>query len=305
MSIKDILAKMSLQRHYIASVSLNNSDSTTFIITLSDTLWEKNNYTISYTPRNIQSRDQGQLTAFNSMSVYNLLTDCQYFHTVPSKIETEEYYRMQGTSTIYCSDQGGEKRFPVLAMGDWAEYYVNVPQSGTYLLEYRIATLADTGQIELLMSSKDTIVLTSNLPATGLWDTWQNVSAVVQLSGGPQVIRMYASLGGFRSNWIWISSATGVKDNDSRVVKEFQLLQNYPDPFNPSTVIKYQVPKTSLVTLRIFDILGREVIFLVNEEEPAGTYNIQWDEFTKSSSMYFYRLIAGSFIETKRMMLLK
>jgi hypothetical protein len=188
--------------------------------------------------------------------------------------------------------------------GDWVDYYVNVPQSGTYPLEYRIASLSDTGRIEL-MNSKDTIVSVSNLPATGSWTAWQSVPAVVKLTEGPQVIRMYASKGGFRLNWIRFLSITGVRDNDSRVVREFQLSQNYPNPFNPSTTIKYQVPKTSVVTLKIFDILGRKIAFLVNEQKPAGTYSIQWDASNIPSGVYFYRLHAGSFIETKRMILLK
>jgi len=288
----------------IVSVSLKNSDSTTFILTLSDTLRQTNSYTISYTPGNIQSHDQGQLAAFDSVSVHNLLADYQYIHVIPEKIEAEQYYQMQGMSTISCSDAGGGNALSSIDKGDWVEYYIDVPQSGTYPLEYRIASATDTGRIEL-MSSKDTIVSVSNLPVTGSWNTWQSVSAVVQLSEGPQVIRMFASQGGFLLNWMRFSSITGVRDNDSRVVKEFQLLQNYPNPFNPSTAIKYQVPKTGLVTLRIFDILGREVASLVNEEKPSGTYSIQWDASTMSSGVYFYRLHAGSFIETKKMILLK
>ena len=295
----------------IASLRLKNSDSTTFVIALSDSIRKTDNYTISYTPGTIQSHDQGQLTAFENVSAHNLLTDYQYFHIVPGKIEAEEYSRMQGTSTISCSDEGGGKALASISDGDWAEYYVNVPQSGTYSLGYRIASVTDTGRIELM--SKGTIVSDLNLAVTGSWDIWQSVPTVVQLSEGLQVIRMFAAQGGFRLNWMQLSLVTGARDNESRAVREFQLLQNYPNPFNPSTAIKYQVPKTSLVTLTIFDLLGREVTFLVNEEKPAGEYNVQWNASNMPSGIYFYRLQArqtsggqaGTFIETKKVILLK
>jgi L-ascorbate metabolism protein UlaG (beta-lactamase superfamily) len=94
-------------------------------------------------------------------------------------------------------------------------------------------------------------------------------------------------------------------ENVQEIPAGFTLSQNYPNPFNPSTTIKYQVPKTSVVILKIFDILGREVAFLVNEEKSAGTYDIQWDASNMSGGVYFYRLKTEGFVETKKMILLK
>jgi hypothetical protein len=277
---------------------------------LSDTLRKTNNYTTSYTPGNIQSRDQGQLTVFDSVSVYNLLTVYQYCHIVPGKIEAEQYHRMQGISTISCSDEGGGNALSNIHNGDWTEYYVNVPQSGIYPLEYRIASVTDTGRIEL-MSSKDTIVSVLDLPATGSLDTWQSVPTVVQLSEGPQMIRIYAVRGGFRLNWMQLSSITGVRDNDSRVVREFQLSQNYPNPFNPNTTIQYALPTRSRIRLLIYNVLGQVVTDLVNAEQPAGWNQVVWNAKV-SSGLYFYRIEAVStgnpskrFVETKKMILLK
>jgi len=89
------------------------------------------------------------------------------------------------------------------------------------------------------------------------------------------------------------------------VPTEFKLYQNYPNPFNPSTKINYKIPELSLVTLKIYDVLGKEVAKLVNEEEPIGSYEIEFDATTLPSGIYFYRLKAGSFIETKKMVLMK
>ena len=85
----------------------------------------------------------------------------------------------------------------------------------------------------------------------------------------------------------------------------FYLYQNYPQPFNPSTKIKYQIPKPCFVSLKIFDALGTEVATLINEEKMRGTFQIEFDGSELTSGVYFYQLIAGDFLETKKMVLIK
>jgi len=86
---------------------------------------------------------------------------------------------------------------------------------------------------------------------------------------------------------------------------DFYLSQNYPNPFNPSTRIQYQVSSSALVTLKVYDVLGNEVATLVNEERPAGSYEVDFNTFYLSSGIYYYQLRAGDFIETKKMILMK
>jgi hypothetical protein len=85
----------------------------------------------------------------------------------------------------------------------------------------------------------------------------------------------------------------------------FALYDNFPNPFNPSTTIRYELPKASHVSLSIYDMLGREVATLLNEEKSAGTYTVQWDASGVSSGVYLYRLNAGGFVHTKRMIVVK
>ena len=80
---------------------------------------------------------------------------------------------------------------------------------------------------------------------------------------------------------------------------------NYPNPFNPSTTIKYQIPQLSLVTLKVYDVMGSEVATLVNEEKSAGTYEVEFNATGLTSGIYFYQLKADSFVETKKMILMK
>ena len=113
---------------------------------------------------------------------------------------------------------------------------------------------------------------------------------------------------------------TGINNKQNQIPSEFKLCQNYPNPFNPTTKIKFELPLIKgakgmkhLVTLSIFDILGREVVTLVNEKLYSGTYEITWDAGNYPSGVYFYRLMISNlelssviyFIESKRMVLLK
>ncbi|MEJ2196195.1 MAG: T9SS type A sorting domain-containing protein [Ignavibacteriaceae bacterium] len=98
----------------------------------------------------------------------------------------------------------------------------------------------------------------------------------------------------------------GVEDNKINVVPtEYSLSQNYPNPFNPTTKIRYQVPATGLVSIRIYNLLGEVVATLVNEEKPVGTYELTWNAENLSSGVYFYKLQAGKFVETKKMVVMK
>ena len=83
------------------------------------------------------------------------------------------------------------------------------------------------------------------------------------------------------------------------------LNQNYPNPFNPNTIINYSIPNQSYVTLKVFDVLGREIETLVNEEQAAGIYEIDWNAENNSSGVYFYRISTGSFSDTKKMLLIR
>ena len=94
-------------------------------------------------------------------------------------------------------------------------------------------------------------------------------------------------------------------EDDLETPKEFSLSQNFPNPFNPSTSIQYQVSNISQVTLKVYDVLGNEVATIVNEEKPVGSYEVGFNALDLSSGIYFYKLQAGSFVQTKKMILLR
>jgi protocatechuate 3,4-dioxygenase beta subunit len=101
-----------------------------------------------------------------------------------------------------------------------------------------------------------------------------------------------------------LDSITGIKDNRS-VPKSIKLYDNYPNPFNPTTTIRFDLPRASEVYLKVFNILGEEMAVLVSENLPAGSYSYNWDALNLTSGVYFYRLQAGEFVETKKMILMQ
>jgi len=102
-----------------------------------------------------------------------------------------------------------------------------------------------------------------------------------------------------------VNTTTFVAEKPAGVVSTFSLAQNYPNPFNPSTNISYTVPSHQFVSLQVYDVLGRKVATLVNETKDAGTYSVRFDASSLPSGVYLYRLQAGSYSETKKLLLMK
>jgi parallel beta-helix repeat protein len=113
-------------------------------------------------------------------------------------------------------------------------------------------------------------------------------------------------ISGLNSSMNKNQAIVGFQNSESEIIpKEYALSNNYPNPFNPSTVINYQIPKDGIVTLIVYDILGREVRTLVNEYKSAGIYSVNFDASKFASGVYIYQLKAGSFISTKKMLFMK
>ena len=100
-------------------------------------------------------------------------------------------------------------------------------------------------------------------------------------------------------------NSTSIRRESTPVISTFELQNCYPNPFNPATTMRYSISKTSSVKLTVYDLSGREVATLVNEEKPAGTYTIPWNAAHLSSGVYFSRLTADKFSQVKKMMLIK
>lgn len=157
------------------------------------------------------------------------------------------------------------------------------------------------------------IFRTTNAGAT--WDTLQSATTLDEVIKNIEFFNTNISYGigtnhicftndGCVTYSIVDSVVTNVESQPS-VPTQFILYQNYPNPFNPATVISYQLPVSGNVTLKVYDVLGNEIATLVNEEKSAGVYDVDFDGSGLSSGIYFYKLHAGNFTKTNKMILLK
>jgi hypothetical protein len=141
--------------------------------------------------------------------------------------------------------------------------------------------------------------------ASNYWDavtTWVAPSGNVKLfiAGGA----LSTAFPGLWSLQVPACTITGITGN-GEIPANYNLSQNYPNPFNPTTKISYAIPKSGFVTLKIFDMLGREVANLVNTEKQAGSYIVDFDASNLSSGIYFYRIDVNGFTDIKKMTVLK
>jgi hypothetical protein len=177
-----------------------------------------------------------------------------------------------------------------------------------------IAVTFDTGFVNLYFNGSLIYTDTALIKCTSPYEygtddiyigTLWNHSPGYKFKGGLDEIRIYnRPLRAGEINDIY-NQVTPVENNINNLPEEFALLQNYPNPFNPSTKIKYQIPELSFVTIKVYDVLGKEITTLVNQEKPVGNYEMTWYAERLPSGVYFYQLKASSFVETKKMILLR
>jgi hypothetical protein len=113
------------------------------------------------------------------------------------------------------------------------------------------------------------------------------------------------NLNGCIINGVQYGQMLGITQTTSEVPNEFSLLQNYPNPFNPTTKLKFQMPKLGLAKLVVYDLLGKEIQLLVNQQLSPGTYEVDFDGSNLPSGVYYYKLESGTYTETKKMILIK
>jgi photosystem II stability/assembly factor-like uncharacterized protein len=142
----------------------------------------------------------------------------------------------------------------------------------------------------------------------GSWTT--QGTPLVNPEGGNAIFSIYFAdeqNGWLTADYGKICRYTGTAgiEQTGNTVNGFTLMQNYPNPFNPTTGIAFSLPSKSFVSLKIFDVIGREIATVVSEELPAGDYSRQWNATNLPSGIYFYRLQAGTFTETRKLVLLR
>jgi len=117
--------------------------------------------------------------------------------------------------------------------------------------------------------------------------------------------KMYLNLNSYLNFPVLSGGITFLSNETTDIPKDFTLSQNYPNPFNPITKISFSIPSETDVTISIYDIRGRHIKTLVNEEKKAGYYDVNFNASDIASGIYFYKLKAGNFVLTKKMVIIK
>ncbi|RPI14603.1 MAG: T9SS C-terminal target domain-containing protein [Ignavibacteriae bacterium] len=144
-----------------------------------------------------------------------------------------------------------------------------------------------------------------NAVGSSFWCSISNDGSTVTASGKKVHARTFGNGGEVYNMYIDTNDAPVGVINNNNIPYEYNLNQNYPNPFNPKTIINYQLAAGNYVRLIIYDVMGRETAVLVNQKQNAGTYEIEWDASNYPSGVYFYKLEAGDFVMSKKMVLIK
>jgi hypothetical protein len=151
----------------------------------------------------------------------------------------------------------------------------------------------------LFVSLTPDLHLQQTSPAIDIGSVIDSVGTL-DIDGNPRIVNGKITIGAQEK-----TNTTGINNQESLSPRSFELNQNYPNPFNPSTTISYSIPQQSVVTLKVYDILGNEVATLVNEVQQVGNHIITFNAGKLTSGIYFYKLTAGGFVQTKKMILMK
>jgi hypothetical protein len=233
---------------------------------------------------------------------------------------------LTGAIDIYCrlSTNGGSSYgSPFLVAGNpnTDEYWFDVKHftTGTGGLDF--IYYSDSLQSGSPTNGTDKILyIYSNLTTPGTFSTPEQISehppgwsardyvpGVVELYNTSDAGALWVGLDGSdkRVYWDRFLAVVSVNNNRNEMPSSYYLGQNYPNPFNPVTKIEFTLPKDDFVTIKVFDILGREVAELVSKNMKAGSYEVTLDASRLSTGVYFYRMQTGRFAETKKMILVK
>jgi hypothetical protein len=167
-----------------------------------------------------------------------------------------------------------------------------VPSTSSY--RFQISRISNFNQITDSLTLADTQYTIGYGKLSNLLTYFWRVCAINQYGTG-----------NWSTIWSYSSLLTGITQNDKDIPKEYKLYNNYPNPFNPTTNVQFSIVNVHYVTLKVFDILGRNVATLVNEQLQPGTYEVTWNAQNYTSGVYFYRLQSGDFTDTKRMLMIK
>jgi len=207
----------------------------------------------SYAGSNLISTDGSSLEIFTNQPVQNTVA---FVHPVPGRIQAEDYFRQEGIQLEATTDQGGGENIGYLDGGDYLDYYIDVAQTGIYTVEYRNASEMPSSLKMQLVTEDGTIeeLHTTNMEATGGWQTWTTVSYEARLPAGAHTLRLLVEQGPVNINYFDFSFLTSSEDQEHPFGLSF-----YPNPTESHVQISGELPSDQPATLLLHDVKGRTI----------------------------------------------
>ena len=215
-------------------------------------------------------------------------------------------YRNDGVDIEKCSDAiTNGYNVGWTASGEYLTFTINVLQDGKYNIAARLAAPNTGGSIGVGFDNNPLTVV--SVLATGGYQSWGTQSlGKYDLTAGTHVLKTVFFFGGFNVNLFDLTYVGPMSAPEEMAVPiQYSLEQNYPNPFNPATLIRYSVQTATHVTLNVYDVLGKHIATLVDKQQNPGNYSMIFDAINIPSGVYYYRLRAGSFVESKKMTVMK
>ena len=252
----------------------------------------------------------------NSYTIYAVANDDsgnqRTSNRVPIKVGTPQMVHLEAEQATRQGSGMSIKSDPLASRGYFVDIATqsgtitwtipNVPQAGTYDIVFGFRLFYDTPKEQYINVNG---VRADTIRFEGSTLTWLEKGTTVNLNQGANTIQMELFWGWMYLDYLAVPSIITDVEEIKNLPSEYSLAQNYPNPFNPVTNIVYTLPTAEKVLLRIYDVLGREIKILVNEEQTAGSHNISFDASTLSSGVYYYRLEAGRYSQVQKMVYLK
>ncbi len=268
------------------------------------------------------SNNNGIIQSTDNGSTWNFVSTA-HLPTIIESNKNGEFFGSWGSNIFHSSNGVQWTIIKSDSLGSTHDIFFDSdgnPLIATYNGLYKLTIINDSSETKLLANNSiNSLCVTDHDEFFATTDndviyskdegiTWQKFSSGLPASGIRSITidndgyGLVSTLSGiFRST----GSLTNISSKHNEMHNAYILTQNYPNPFNPTTTISYSIPKPGLVTLKVYDILGREIATLVNENKLSGNYEIKFNASNLASGIYFYQLHAGNFIETKKLILLK
>jgi endoglucanase len=236
----------------ITQTVLNTGNTRLITFTLDHTIKSSEVIKISYSGNQIQATDGTSLSTFSLEDVQN---DVAIIHSVPGRVQAEDYFFQQGVQLENCSDVGGGQNIGFLDIGDYLDYYVNISEAGTYRVDYRTAAESEVGQVQMDLIDENggaTLLHTVNFPPTGGWQNWATSSEQLDLPEGFHQIRVRITQPLFNMNWFEFTFLT-----DIEMPQDLEEVKLYPNPGTGLYSLEVRLLRRQDLKVRVQNLYGQ------------------------------------------------